>query len=107
MSSGTVFGTILSPFPADLIEVTRNMTSVTLPPNELSTLRVRIVELYSEGYFFQVIRHQVIEILLVQDWVLNCSISDNMSTRFQRSMTFASRKENIVIPLTLNCLSVG
>jgi hypothetical protein len=44
---------------------------------------------------------------MAQDWILNCSINDFISTTFQRSMTFALRKENTVIPLTLNCLSVA
>jgi hypothetical protein len=44
---------------------------------------------------------------MVQAWVLNCSINDIMSTRFQRSMHLESRNENTVIPLTLNCLLVG
>ena len=44
---------------------------------------------------------------LVYDWVLNCSLNEIISTRFQRSMHFVSWKENTVIPLTVNCLSVG
>jgi hypothetical protein len=63
-NSGKIFGTILRPIPADQLGLAENMTldvlvksialpvgALTLPPNELATLGVNILELNSEGYF--------------------------------------------------------
>jgi hypothetical protein len=45
--------------------------------------------------------------LRIKGLALNCSINEIMSKKFQSSMIFSSRKENTVIPFTLNCLLVG